>query len=176
VSAYENLHSLALDVGSFRKRRALYDANQSASPWVLHFSQNCAGGPFMRTPNQQTVRLAIAAGFLANAPFVVSPTLADDAPRSYVASPDVYKVIAEDGKTRVILATWRPGQRDQWHSHPPTGVYFLTDCETRIHTPDGKFVDSSRKAGFAVVQATIPSHSFEKRSNAECRVIIVERE
>lgn len=39
--------------------------------------------------------------------------------RSYVASPDVYKVIAESNNTRVILATWKPGQRDAWHSHPP---------------------------------------------------------
>ncbi len=130
----------------------------------------------MRTSDQQMVRLVIATGSLFWVTFFVSPARADDAPRSYVASPDVYKVIAEDGKTRVILATWRPGQRDQWHSHPPTGVYFLTDCDTRIHTPDGKFVDSSRKVGFAVVQQAIPSHSFENRSSVECRVIIVERE
>ena len=130
----------------------------------------------MHTLNQKAVVLAIAGGFLAHAAFVVSPASAEDAPRSYVASPDVYKVIADDGKTRVILATWSLGQRDQWHSHPPTGVYFLTDCEPRVHTPDGKFVDTSRKAGSAVVQAPIPSHSFENRSSAECRVIIVERE
>jgi beta-alanine degradation protein BauB len=142
---------------------------------MLRLYKNCAGGPFMRTPNQQTFRFAIAAGFLAYAPFV-STASAEDAPRSYLASPDVYKVVANDGKTRVILATWRPGQRDQWHSHPPTGVYFLTDCEPRVHTPDGKFVDTSRKARSAVAQAAIPSHSFENRSSAECKVIIVERE
>ena len=130
----------------------------------------------MRTLNQQASVLAIGAGFLAYAACVVSPASAEDAPRSYVASPDVYKVIADDGKTRVILATWRPGQRDQWHSHPPTGVYFLTDCEPRVHTPDGKFVDTGHKAGSAAVQTAIPSHSFESRLNAEYRCIIVKRE
>jgi hypothetical protein len=32
----------------------------------------------------------------------VPPATAADAPRSYVASPDVYKVIAENNRTRVI--------------------------------------------------------------------------
>lgn len=126
---------------------------------------------------QGNIRTAMTAGFFACCTVLaVPPAAAEDAPRSYIASPDVYKVIAENNKTRVILATWRPGQRDQWHSHPPTGVYWLTDCEARLHTPDGKFVEAKQKAGYAVVQAAIPSHSFENRSNAECRTIIVEQE
>src|SRR5665647_122130 len=131
----------------------------------------------MRMHDQQKFRAAMIAGLLACAALlVVRPASADDAPRSYIASPDVYKVIAETNKTRVILATWQPGQRDAWHSHPVTGVYFLTDCEARIYSPDGKFVDVSPKAGRAVVQAAIPSHSFENRSSAECRFIIFEQE
>jgi len=105
-----------------------------------------------------------------------SGVLADDALRSYVASPDVYRVIAENEKTKVILATWKAGQRDNWHSHPATGVYFLNNCESRIYTPDGKFTDAHQKEGGAVVQAPIPSHSFENRGNSECRIIIVEQE
>ena len=36
---------------------------------------------------------------------------------SYKASPDVYKLISENDQFRVIQATWKPGQRDAWHSH-----------------------------------------------------------
>jgi hypothetical protein len=97
---------------------------------------------------------------------------ADDAPRSYVALPDVYKVIAENDKTKVILATSKPGQRDNWHSHPASGVYFLTDCEARLYTPDGKFTDGSPKAGCKLQSRSIRL----KCGNAECRIIIVEQE
>jgi beta-alanine degradation protein BauB len=76
----------------------------------------------------------------------------------------------------VILATWKPGQRDAWHSHPATAVYFLTDCVARVYSPDDKFVDVTPKVGNAVLQAPIASHSFENRSNAECRSIIFEQE
>ena len=108
--------------------------------------------------------------------FQAAPALAEDAPRSYVASPDVYRVIAENDKTKVVLATWKPGQRDNWHSHPATAVYFLTDCEARVFNPDGKFTDVRPRAGGAVVQAPIPSHSFENRGSGECKMIIVEQE
>jgi beta-alanine degradation protein BauB len=130
----------------------------------------------MRTRQQNILTVMGAGLFVCAALLLTRPAAAEDAPRSYIASPDVYKVIAQNNKTRVILATWAPGQRDQWHSHPPTGVYRLTDCKSRVHTPDGKFTESNNKAGSAVVQAAIPSHSFENISDAECRAIIVEHE
>ena len=100
-----------------------------------------------------------------------------DAPRCYVASPDVYKVIAKDGDTRIILATWKPGKRDAWHSHPPgTAVYVLTDSEAiRLHSPEGQHLDGSVRAGQAEIHPVVRSHSFENRSSTECRMIFVEQ-
>lgn len=100
-----------------------------------------------------------------------------DAPRSYIASPDVYKVVAKNNDTRIILATWKPGQRDEWHSHPPgAAVYVLTDCETlRLYSSDGQYVDGSLKAGTAEIHPVVHSHSFENRSDTECRMVFVEQ-
>src|SRR5262249_46904349 len=53
-------------------------------------------------------RTSIVGLFTCAALLVALPASAQDAPRSYIASPDVYKVIAENGKTKVILATWPP--------------------------------------------------------------------
>jgi hypothetical protein len=130
----------------------------------------------MRTSQHNVLKVIGAGVFACAALLVTRPASAVDAPRSYAASPDVYKVIAQNDKTRVILAIWPPGKRDQWHSHPANGVYRLTDCKSRVHTPDGKFTESISKAGSAVVQGAIPSHSFENISDAECRTIIVEHE
>ena len=96
-------------------------------------------------------------------------------PRSFAASPDVYKVIAEDEQYRVIAVTWKPGQRDNWHSHGArVAAYNLTECNTRLHTPDGKSVDNNTKAGDARVRAQAPSHSIENIGKAECRLILFE--
>ena len=103
--------------------------------------------------------------------------LAATAPRSATASSDVYKALAEDKGLRVLVATWKPGQRDQWHSHPVMGVYWLTDCDATVYTPDGNSVNVSLKAGQAGVQGVIEVHSFENRSSsAECKAVMVERE
>jgi len=99
-----------------------------------------------------------------------------DAPRSYVASPDIYKIIAEGNNMRVVLATWKPGQRDAWHSHPPAAVYCLTGCEAgRLYSPDGQFIEGPIKVGQAEIHPKVQSHSFENRSNAECRMLFVEQ-
>ena len=36
-----------------------------------------------------------------------------------VASPDRFKVLLENDDVRVIEYVLLPGQRDQWHTHPP---------------------------------------------------------
>ena len=96
-------------------------------------------------------------------------------PLSFVASPDVYKVIAENEQYRVVSATWKPGQRDNWHSHASAVAnYYVTDCSLRGHTPDGKSVESNRKAGFASVGGRVPSHSVENIGKTECTVILFE--
>src|SRR5574340_1127405 len=66
--------------------------------------------------------LIVAGGLVTS--FAVS---AQDAPLSYKASPDVYKLLAENDQFRVILQTSKPGQRDQWHSHSALAGYRLTD-------------------------------------------------
>lgn len=98
--------------------------------------------------------------------------------RSFLASPEVYKVIAENGDTRVIVATWKPGQRDEWHSHPTrTAAYALTDCDAmRIYLPSGQSIDGSFKAGHVEIQSAILSHSFENRSSKDCKMLFVEKD
>ena len=102
--------------------------------------------------------------------------LAQGVPPSYKASPDVYKLVSENDQFRVILATWKPGQRDAWHSHAGSLVaYPLTDCKSRFHTPDGKSVDRDGKRGVVAFNPIIPSHSFENTGTTDCQTLIVER-
>lgn len=113
---------------------------------------------------------AVAVAFLGS-----TGSLAQTAPRSFEASPDVYKVVAEDARFRVIEATWKPGQRDNWHSHGAfTAVYNITDCHTRGRTPDGNVTDNQRKAGQARIGPQSASHSIENVGRKDCKVVIFE--
>jgi hypothetical protein len=101
---------------------------------------------------------------------------AQNAPLSHVANPGVYKVLAENDQFRVVLATWKPGQRDEFHSHPANATYALTACNARLYGPDNKVVgEAQRTPGSVVLQAPIPSHSFENAGTSDCQILIVER-
>ncbi len=98
------------------------------------------------------------------------------APLSYKASPENYKLLAENEQFRVILHTAKPGQRDAWHSHSALVNYQLSEnCTSRIHLPDGKYTDRSRKRGDVTFQAAVASHSFENTGKTVCEGLIVER-
>jgi hypothetical protein len=113
----------------------------------------------------------IAAGGLAT-PFAVS---AQATPLSYKASPDIYKLLAENDQFRVILQTAKPGQRDAWHSHSALVSYRLSDCTSRLHLPDGKYTDSVRKRGEVSFLPSVASHSFENTGKTNCEGLLVER-
>ena len=119
-------------------------------------------------------------GVLLNASFAFAvvgasgAALAQAVPHSTVASPDVYKVLKEDEQYRVISVTWKPGQRDAWHSHPSSGIYYLTPCSLRIHMPDGKSRDFNQWAGAAFVQKPVASHSLENIGKTDCNLIMFE--
>ena len=107
-------------------------------------------------------------------PFLV--TADKTVPQSYVADPTVYKLIGENETFRVVLATWKPGQRDAYHSHSELVAYRLTDCKGRGYKADGTVAgEGENKAGSLRFQKPVASHSVENTGSAECRVLIVER-
>ena len=128
--------------------------------------------------SERNILLSLSASLVVAAGLATPvPVLAQNPPPSYIAAPDVYKLIAENDQFRVILATWKPGQRDAWHSHAgPLAAYRLaTDCKARIHTPDGKIRDVSGKAGEVNFNPSVASHSYENVETTECRSLLVER-
>jgi hypothetical protein len=80
---------------------------------------------------------------MALASFASSAAFAQNAPPTFQADPNVYKVIFEDQNFRVIAATWVAGATDKPHSHPvPSIAYELTDCTLEITSADGKTIAS----------------------------------
>jgi len=108
--------------------------------------------------------------------FAAKTAMAADVAPSYTADPAVYKVIAENEHFRVIISTWKPGQRDAMHSHEgPLVGYRLTDCNLKVYTPDGKAKAREAKAGEALFNPIIAAHSVENVGTADCQLLIVEK-
>jgi hypothetical protein len=120
-----------------------------------------------------SVCASLAFAALTMTPFAAS---AEDVPLSHVATPDVYKVLDENDQFRVVLATWKPGQRDSLHSHPANATYALTACDVRLYGPDDRVVfNGHRDPGSTVLQRPVAAHSFENVGKGDCQILIVER-
>ena len=113
---------------------------------------------------------ALALGMTANM------AMGGDVAPSYKEDPGVYQLLSENEDFRVIMATWKPGQRDKWHSHEGAAAsYRLSDCTMTAHTPDGKSVSRNGKTGEVKFNPIIASHSLENTGTTECKVLIVEK-
>jgi hypothetical protein len=121
-------------------------------------------------------RTQFALAAMALASFASSAAFAQNAPPTFQADPNVYKVIFEDQNFRVIAATWVAGATDKPHSHPvPSIAYELTDCTLEITSADGKTISINPKAGTAGNVPITMSHTAHNTGPAECRVVFVER-
>jgi len=123
--------------------------------------------------NTKWVVSAVCAGALAVGSIAAK---AGDVKPSYEASPDVYKVLAENDEIRVILATWKPGQKDKVHSHPKAfGAYTIKGCNRRLTKADGSVIEGQVKPGTARVRnQAVKAHTFENLSNTECQQVLFE--
>ncbi len=94
---------------------------------------------------------------------------------AHEASPDVYRLLEENQHFRVILAVWKPGQSDQWHSHADElANYTLTDCQLKGLLPDGKVGELMRKKGTVGFNSK-STHKVTNTGSGECVLLIVER-
>jgi quercetin dioxygenase-like cupin family protein len=81
------------------------------------------------------------------------------------------KVLAEDGKARVLKYTPHKGDKTPMHSHPFTVVYVIKGGGIRITLPDGTSKDSELKTGDSLLRPPV-THADEALDDLE--VVLVE--
>ena len=122
----------------------------------------------------------LAVGAMVLACFIAvnaTPTAAGEVPTGPEASPEVYKILAENDQWRVIEATWQPGQEDEFHFHPGDRVsLYQTDCALRLTNADGTYRDANPKAGKAKARTgkVVKSHKAKNIGDKVCIIQIVE--
>lgn len=73
-------------------------------------------------------------------------------------APDVYKVLLENDRVRVLEIKTAPGDTTELHSHPDMTLYAVTDCTWALTSPDGETVTAEVPAG-AVIYLDATEHS-----------------
>ena len=94
------------------------------------------------------------------------------APRSFVASPDIYREVAHTPKITAIQGEFKPGQRDKPHSNPESLTYFVTDCDLTKHRSDGTTIPFGvTRAGAILRSPADDSYWLENVGQSNCRMV-----
>ena len=105
---------------------------------------------------------------------VATTQYAQDAPRCFVASPDICSILAQNDSSAVVKAVLKPGQQTEFFSLPPALFFYLTDCRTRgIYTKNGVGLDfPMRPSGLAVSVPLRELVALKNTGTAECRILM----
>jgi quercetin dioxygenase-like cupin family protein len=89
-------------------------------------------------------------------------------------SPDRFKVLLENPQVRVIEYVLLPGERDQWHTHPPKVSYVASGGTLRITTEDGQSFLTDEKAGSATWMDALGRHFAQNVGTTPVRIVLIE--
>jgi hypothetical protein len=127
----------------------------------------------MFNKRRTTLRLAVDAVVATFAFAGLGVASAQTAPRSYVASPDIFKVIAQNDQFVLVEAAIKPAQQSEFYSVPATLRYYLTDCTVRAIWKGGAGLDyPARPAGWSYSEVAQEYISIRNIGTSECRYLM----
>ena len=88
-------------------------------------------------------------------------------------APDMYKMVFENDRVRVLEVTFAPGGKIDKHSHPDHFAYVLTPGKLRIHKPNAEPSEADLTVG-QVLWIPAETHWAENAGETELRVLVTE--
>lgn len=88
-------------------------------------------------------------------------------------APDVYRVLFENDRVRLLEVHEEPGAGSAMHSHPDYLVYGLGDGTVKFTSPSGETAEVEIKAGDTMWREA-EEHSTESVGTTDIRVLLFE--
>lgn len=111
-----------------------------------------------------TGMLLIAAVFMARISLAADPL---------EVAPEMYKLVYENDKVRVMQVTFQVGEQIAEHSHPDHFVYVLEAGNLKITKADGSVIDAELKVG-DVVWLNAETHQAVNTGTTPVRLLVTE--
>lgn len=90
------------------------------------------------------------------------------------ASPKQFKLLMENSKVRVLEYTLKPGEKDEWHTHPPKSSYVVSGGKLKVHLENGETIIADEKSGTASWMDYVGKHWVENIGNTSVTIVLTE--
>lgn len=90
------------------------------------------------------------------------------------ASPDKFKILLENEHVRVVEYKLRPGDKDNWHTHPAKSSYVVSGGNLKIRLENGEEIDVEEKTGTASWMNELGKHYAENVGNTDVVIVLTE--
>jgi beta-alanine degradation protein BauB len=87
-------------------------------------------------------------------------------------APDVYKVLFENDRVRVLDVNMKPGAKSAMHSHPDYVVHMMGPAKVRFTAADGTSAEAEFPAG--AIWRDAEAHAVENISGTDLRAVFIE--
>ncbi len=111
-----------------------------------------------------TLMLLVAVTFMARLALAADPL---------EVAPDMYKLVYENDRVRVMQVTFQPGEKVAEHSHPDHFVYVLEAGNLKITHGDGTVTDAVLKVG-DVIFLNAETHWAVNTGTTVVRLLVTE--
>jgi quercetin dioxygenase-like cupin family protein len=88
-------------------------------------------------------------------------------------APDVYSVLFENDRVRLLQYHMQPGDNSAPHSHPSYLAYSLSDGTITFHTPSGENFDADMESGQTIWREA-EDHSATNNGSSDVRGLLFE--
>lgn len=89
-------------------------------------------------------------------------------------SPGKYRVLLENEHVRVLEYRIEPGQKEEWHTHPPKVSYIVSGGALRITTAGGESFVVTENADNATWMNAVDLHFGENVGKTTLRIVLIE--
>jgi quercetin dioxygenase-like cupin family protein len=145
-------------IGSSNRAIAIGQCTLECGNYTNVSSGKCAEPPPAAVPAPVTPQPGTPAPTTSAAP-EAAPAAASIS-RDFVSVAPTAKVLADDGRIRVIDFQPKAGTKLPMHSHPTMVVYVIEGGSTRFTLEDGRTIEGAGKAGDVLINAPV-THSQE---------------
>lgn len=90
------------------------------------------------------------------------------------ASPDKFKILLENENVRVVEYTLKPGEKDDWHTHPPKSSYVIAGGKLKIVRENGEELIADEKTGTASWIDYLGKHYAVNIGNTTVTILLTE--